>query len=180
MFANRIPHKIANAKSMQEVFELFRQCPSLGNFLAFQYTIDLNYSDMIDFSEMDFVIAGPGAKDGIAKCFERSADYSDEAVIEMVTRNLDALFESQGLKFNDLYGRPLQLIDCQNIFCEISKYARIAYPEHQGVSGRTKIKQKYKSIQNALPPLTLPPKWGLSLKNEDTKSDKNVRMELLK
>ncbi|MCW5824393.1 MAG: hypothetical protein KIT34_16430 [Cyanobacteria bacterium TGS_CYA1] len=180
LFANRVPHKIANAKSMQEVFETLRQCPSFGNFLAFQYAIDLNYSDIIDFSEMDFVIAGPGAKDGIAKCFEHRADYTSEAIIEIVTKNLDALFDSAGLKFNNLYGRPLQLIDCQNIFCEISKYARIAYPEYQGVSGRTRIKQKYKTAQSALPPVALPPKWGLGLKNEDTNSDKNVRMELLK
>lgn len=180
LFASRVPYKIADAKSLKEVFEILRQCPSFGNFLAFQYTIDLNYSDMIDFSEMDFVVAGPGAKDGIAKCFQAQADLSPEEIIEMVTKNLDCLFEARGLVFNDLYGRPLQLIDCQNIFCEISKYARIAFPEYQGVSGRKKIKQKYKNGHDSLPTVALPPKWGLNLKNENLNSDRSVRIELVK
>ena len=40
----------------------------MGDFLAFQLLIDLNYSNLTDFSEMDFVVAGPGARDGIRKC----------------------------------------------------------------------------------------------------------------
>jgi hypothetical protein len=30
---------------------------------------DLNYSGLTDFSEMEFVMPDPGAKDGIRKCF---------------------------------------------------------------------------------------------------------------
>lgn len=176
MFANRIPHKIAKAKSMREVFETLRQCPSLGDFLAFQYTIDLNYSDIIDFSEMDFVVAGPGARDGIAKCFNQTSDFTNEEIIELVTKNLDSLFDAAGLKFETLFGRPLQLIDCQNIFCEISKYARVAFPERLGISGRTRIKQTYKSNNGTLIHLALPTKWGLSLKNDADISDKSVRI----
>ena len=61
--------------------------------------------------------------------------------------------------FNDLWGRPLQLIDCQNLFCEVDKYARVAHPEI-GSGGPTRIKQTYSADPR---PLTLgyPPKWGL-------------------
>jgi len=163
MFANKIPQMIASAKSMKEVFETLLQCPSLGKFLAFQYAIDLNYSDIIDFSEMDFVVAGPGAKDGISKCFASSNKYSEEQIIELVTTNLKQLFDDANLNFENLFGRPLQLIDCQNIFCEISKYARIAHPEYVGVSGRTKIKQRYKVSHKPVPQLVLPAKWGIDL-----------------
>ena len=48
-----------------------------------------------------------------------------------------------GLEFRSLWGRRLQLIDCQNLFCEVDKYARVRHPEVVGVSGRTRIKQKY-------------------------------------
>lgn len=163
MFSNRIPFKIASAKSLSEVFDILRQCPSLGSFLAFQYAIDLNYSSIINFSEMDFVVAGPGAKDGISKCFSDSRNFSNEEIIEIVTINQDQLFEEAGLKFNNLFGRSLQLIDCQNIFCEISKYARIAHPEYPGISGRTKIKQRYKASTDPLVELVLPEKWNLNL-----------------
>ncbi len=168
MFSNRIPYRIVSAKSLSEVFNILRQCPSLGNFLAFQYAIDLNYSSIINFSEMDFVVAGPGAKDGISKCFNHRSNFSNEEIIEIVTINQDQLFEQAGLKFNNLFGRPLQLIDCQNVFCEISKYARIAHPEYPGVSGRTKIKQKYKVNAESIPELTLPEKWGITLSGLST------------
>ena len=36
------------------------------------------------------------------------------------------LFE---LDFQNLWGRRLQLIDCQNLFCEVDKYSRV-YPAH--------------------------------------------------
>ena len=46
------------------------------------------------------------------------------------------------LQFSKLGGkRSLQLIDFQNLFCEIGKYARVAHPEFAGASGRTRIKQ---------------------------------------
>ena len=72
------------------------------------------------------------------------------------------MFEYHGLEFQDLWGRPLQLIDVQNLFCEISKYARVAHPEVAGVSGRTKIKQRF---QPNLEPIDyfFPPKWGVRI-----------------
>ena len=66
-----------------------------------------------------------------------------------------------GWTFAGLRGRPLQLIDCQNLFCEVDKYARAAHPEVAGISGRTRIKQAYR---RDTAPLTawFPPKWGLN------------------
>ncbi|HYO61463.1 MAG TPA: nucleotide kinase domain-containing protein, partial [Actinomycetota bacterium] len=60
-----------------------------------------------------------------------------------------------------LWGRPLQLIDCQNLFCEIGKYARRAFPEISGVSQRKRIKQVYRPTGE---PVTAwyPPKWGVN------------------
>jgi len=70
-------------------------------------------------------------------------------------------FERLGLKFRNLWSRRLQLIDCQNIFCEVDKYARVKHPEVEGISGRTRIKQAYK--RNAMPiNYWYPPKWGIN------------------
>ena len=54
---------------MAQAFEILRSYPTIGNFLAYQFVTDLNYGDLIDFSEMEFVVPGPGALDGIRKCF---------------------------------------------------------------------------------------------------------------
>ena len=73
----------------------------------------------------------------------------------------DEHFERLGLAFDGLHGRPLQLIDCQNLFCEVDKYARVAHPTVAGLSGRSRIKQKFAP---AGPTLTswFPPKWGIN------------------
>lgn len=154
------PLRIMEARSLREVFELLRAFPSFGDFLAFQFTIDLNYSTLIDFSEMDFVVAGPGARDGIRKCFADTASFSDAEVIRVVTEMAAQEFERLDLRFCDLWGRPLQLIDCQNLFCEVDKYARVVHPEFTGDSGRTRIKQRFKTNSAPLPQW-YPPKWNV-------------------
>ncbi len=152
--------RVAAARSLREVFETIRGYPSLGDFLAFQFTIDLNYSSMIDFSEMEFVVAGPGARDGIRKCFADTAGLDDAAVIQCVADVAEREFDRLGLIFPTLWGRPLQLIDCQNLFCEVDKYARVVHPEAQGTSGRTRIKQNFCPKSTSLPQW-YPPKWRL-------------------
>jgi hypothetical protein len=163
MLKEGLPAKVAKAASLREVFELLVAQPSLGDFLAFQFAIDLNYSEIVNFSEMDFVVAGPGARDGISKCFSETDDLTEAEIIEVVAKIADSEFERLKLPFHKLGGtRALQLIDCQNVFCELSKYARVKHPEVAGLSGRTRIKQKYIADHTPLPQ-RYPDKWQLSL-----------------
>ncbi len=159
MMRDRVPFKVASARSLRDVFLLLRSYPSVGNFLAYQFAIDLNYSNLTNFSEMQFVVAGPGARSGIRKTFSDTAGLSEEDVIRAVTEFAGREFERLGLAFRPLCGRPLQLIDCQNLFCEVDKYSRVAHPEVNGGS-RTRIKQRF--VAAARPtPQWYPPKWGL-------------------
>ncbi len=160
MMRDGAPQKVADAPSLEAVFRLLRSYPSLGDFLAFQLTIDLNYSGVTDFSEMDFVVAGPGARDGIRKCFSDVGGLVEADVIRAVADIADAEFDRQGLHFKNLWGRPLQLIDCQNLFCEVDKYARVVHPEASGASGRTRIKQRFVAVQRPVPQW-YPPKWNV-------------------
>lgn len=73
----------------------------------------------------------------------------------------DAEFRRLGVTFRSLWGRPLQLIDCQNLFCEVGKYARESHPDVKGVSDRTRIKQKFRPSQARID-YWFPPKWGLN------------------
>lgn len=163
MMDDGAPRKLAKASSLREVFELLRGYPSLGDFLAFQLAIDINYSELTDFSEMEFVVAGPGAQDGVSKCFSDTGGLSAAEIIHVMTERAGDEFERLGLKFQSLWGRNLQLIDCQNVFCEVSKYARVAHPDIKGQSGRTRIKQKYTPSPVPIPQW-YPPKWGIKLK----------------
>ena len=146
---------------MAAAFGVLAGYPGVGGFLAYQYLIDLNYSAQLGFSEMEFVVAGPGAKDGLRKCFGRAAAGIEADLIRFMAETQDEQFTRLGLRFRGLRGRRLQLIDCQNLFCEVDKYARVAHPEVEGISGRTRIKQAYR---RDAAPLTawFPPKWGLN------------------
>ncbi len=152
--------KLADCKTMTTAFALLRSAPLLGPFLAYQYVTDLNYSMLTDFGEHEFVMAGPGALDGIHKCFVGADAVASADIIRYMFDHQEKHFTELGIEFSSLWGRPLQLIDCQNLFCEISKYARVAFPGYVGVAGRTRIKQKFQS-NGALPEPWYPPKWKI-------------------
>ena len=57
MMDHEVPSQIASAPSMEKAFEILRAFPMIGNFLAYQFVTDLNYSGICDFSEMDFVVS---------------------------------------------------------------------------------------------------------------------------
>jgi alpha-glutamyl/putrescinyl thymine pyrophosphorylase clade 1 len=161
MMQDGLPAHLSRQKSLRAVYESLLSYPGLGRFLAFQYAIDLNYSTLLHFDEGEFVIAGPGALDGISKCFEDVGGVDPEAVIMGVTERQEDEFARLGLDFEFLFGRRLQPVDIQNIFCEISKYTRVSHPELAGASGRTRIKQSYEPSRKPLDRPFFPPRWKL-------------------
>ena len=160
MMEDEAPYRIADATNMRDAFEILRSYPMIGDFLAYQFVTDLNYSEICDFSEMEFVIPGPGARDGIHKCFSDLGGLSEPDIIRLVADRQEYEFERLGLVFRSLWGRRLQLIDCQNLFCEVSKYARVMHPNAMGVNDRTRIKQVYRPSGSAIE-YWFPPKWGI-------------------
>lgn len=163
MMRTGLPDVLENCGGLQKCYEELLAYPSIGPFLAYQFTTDLNYSPHMKFSESEFVMPGPGARDGLKKCFSSLGDYSEADVIRLVADQQFEEFARRDLAFKDLWGRPLQLIDCQNLFCEVDKYSRVAHPDVMGFSNRTKIKQKYKYGGDLAKPW-YPPKWGLNEK----------------
>ncbi|MET8724061.1 nucleotide kinase domain-containing protein [Streptomyces misionensis] len=162
MMTSGAPERVVGAATMREAYEVLLGYPALGPFLAYQFTIDLNYAPYLAFSEMDFVVPGPGARDGIRKCFGPAADGIEADVIRYMADSQQEHFTRLRLPFSGLKGRrPLQLIDCQNLFCEVDKYARVAHPDVAGISGRSRIKQAYRQDGTPLR-AWFPPKWGLN------------------
>lgn len=173
MMADRLPESLAmETRSMQEGFEKLRAYPTIGDFLAYQFITDVNYSEITDFSEMDFVIPGPGARDGLRKCFADSGGLNEPELIRLMADLQEQEFERLGVDFQSLWGRRLQLIDCQNLFCEVDKYARVAHPNIAGRTGRTRIKQRFEPTFKPIE-LFYPPKWVL---NEKIRSGATFRL----
>ena len=153
-------NEIINARSLEAVYTFLLNCSFIGPFLAYQFSIDLNYSNVIDFSEDSFVKAGIGAIRGINKCFSNKAGKSYEYLIKYTQDNMDRYQSYFGYSFQTLFGRKPTLIDLQNCFCETDKYLRVALPS---LNVKTKrIKQKYKPVLKPIS-YSFPPKWGLAM-----------------
>jgi len=162
MMKESLPERIQDCKKMSSGYDLLLQYPMIGKFLAYQYITDINYSKLTDFSESEFTIPGPGARDGIRKCFKTLGGITESELIKLLADRQEFEFERLGLDFRGLGGRRLQYIDIQNVFCETDKYCRIAHPGLQGISGRTKIKQLFKINKKPIDFL-FPPKWKVNM-----------------
>lgn len=152
--------RILNASSMKDVYLIFRECPLIGDFLAYQYTIDMNYSPYLNFDENSFVKAGVGAVRGIKKCFHTYGQHFEDAIV-YTQENFQELQERYGYtEFQPLFGRMPKLIDLQNCFCETDKYLRAKMPEL--IIGNTRIKQRYHPSSSDIT-YRFPRKWRVQL-----------------
>ncbi len=83
---------------------------------------------------------------------------SSEDIIRYMYEHQEEEFKRLKLNFKKIGNRPLQLIDCQNIFCELDKYCRQALPELK--SNRSKIKKKYIAKEDKIEYI-YPEKWKI-------------------
>jgi hypothetical protein len=173
MMNDGIASKVCGADTLHDVFQALIAYPSLGPFLAFQLAVDLAYSEVLACSESEFVVPGPGALDGLSKCFADVGQFSGRDVIMWMTDTAREHFDALDIEFPTLYGRDLQPVDIQNLLCEISKYSRVSHPHLAGRSGRTRIKQEFRARQEPVS-IRLPPKWGLSPVTDACSSPRTV------
>jgi hypothetical protein len=170
---SRLFNEIIHAKSLEEIFNLLSSRPFIGDFLAYQYAVDFNYSNVINFSEDSFVKAGIGAIRGIRKCFIQADNYTNEDLIRYTQDNMEYYREQYGYaEFKNLFGREPTLIDLQNCFCETDKYLRVKMPELN--LGNTRIKQKFKNNGPTID-YFFPPKWCINDKIESKCSQLNSK-----
>jgi hypothetical protein len=156
---DQLADKLLAADSLREVYDLLHYYPLMGDFMSYQIAVDLNYSELINFSENDFTQAGPGAIRGLKKVFESLGDYTFTEAIQWMVEHPSLEFDRLGMRFDGLWGRPLHAIDCQGLFCETDKYCREAAPDL--TSGRKRIKARFSVTPESLR-LFFPPKWGIN------------------
>lgn len=156
---DKMQDKIIKSNTMQDAFNIIKGYPLIGNFMAYQLVTDINYSAFVNWKENEFTVAGPGSLRGIKKCFIDKGNMTNEDIIKYMYMHQDEEFKRLNLNFKRIGNRPLQLIDCQNIFCELDKYCRQALPDLK--SNRTKIKKHYVPKKDKIEYI-YPPKWEIS------------------
>jgi alpha-glutamyl/putrescinyl thymine pyrophosphorylase clade 1 len=160
MFRRRaLPASVARARKLADVYEALRRYPLIGPFMGYQLAIDINYSDLIDFDENEFTVPGPGAERGITKVFPDAGKRDMASIIHWMTEHQLEETARLGIELPTLFNRHLHAIDCQNLFCELDKYARQKFPELK--SNRSRIKSKFAPSTQPLE-LFYPPKWRIN------------------
>ncbi len=157
---DNMQEKILSCKTMKDAFNIIKSYPLIGNFMAYQLVTDINYSDVVDWREDEFTVAGPGSHRGIQKCFVSKGNLTDEDIIRYMYENQEKEFKRLNLNFKKIGNRPLQLIDCQNVFCELDKYCRKAIPDLK--SNRKNIKKHYTPKKEKIEYM-YPPKWHIDI-----------------
>lgn len=124
---------IENSKiNAQTTFEHLKKLPGIGSFLAYQIFVDLTYCSEYPCSENEFVVAGPGCKEGLKLLFNDRSKMSCEESLFWLRDNWKNLMEYYHIDwdpdtiFSDLptYDRYMNVMSLQNCFCELLKYYR--------------------------------------------------------
>jgi alpha-glutamyl/putrescinyl thymine pyrophosphorylase clade 1 len=164
MMEDKVTSKLQAAKTYEDAFFVLSRYPLHQDFIGMQHLTDLNYSRVINFGEDDFIVPGPGAYRGIQKCFGLKSRPSKREAIELIracVSGQERFFKLFRLGPVRLMGkRRLHAIDCQNLFCEVDKVARVKHPEFK-LKAEERIKQKLKPT-GPLPAPFFPPKWNLN------------------
>ncbi|MHC8346205.1 nucleotide kinase domain-containing protein [Pseudomonas sp. RT6P73] len=158
MIQRELHKSIWDEQHLSGIYQRLLDTPSIGKFLAYQYSIDIAYSHHSEADESQFVVAGPGAERGINKSYPLANKKDYESIIKHTMEIQEQEFQRLELDFKYLPNRKLQLIDCQNLFCELDKYLRVKRPDLSKAGAR--IKQKYKP-NHAPINYTFPPKWKI-------------------
>ena len=153
---------VQRASSLESIYWTLNGYKLVGKFLSYQIATDINYSDVVDFDDNEFTMAGPGAERGIKKVFSNTGGNTPAQIIQWMRQRQAEEFEKRGVPegVRTLWGHELQAIDIQNCFCETDKYSRVAFPDLG--DGPSRIKQTFKRDPKPVPAPFYPPKWGIN------------------
>lgn len=149
---DRMMSVVKGAGSLENLHKLLKNNNLVGDFLAYELVIDINYSHLIDYCENSWANPGPGCMNGINWTFsnikdengnwlqQRGADWGPEykstitnlrpkkqyiELMRWVQDNVWQLFAKFGLDdFQPLSGVDFNMQVIEFNFCEFSKYAR--------------------------------------------------------
>ena len=95
---DKIQEKIVKCKTMEEAFNIIKSYPLIGNFMAYQLVTDINYSEIANWREDEFTVAGPGSLRGIKKCFIDKGKMSNEDIIRYIVEIANETRRSRDLE----------------------------------------------------------------------------------
>ena len=150
---------------------------TLGPFLAFQYAIDLNYTALMSHAEHAFVVAGPGARDGMWKCFDSLGDYTLADTIVWLTERQEEEFERYGLRSMASGADRCNRSTCRTCSARFRSTLGSPIRTIEGRSGRVLASSSDSRRPASRPRPFFPPKWGLNSAHRRVVPRRSARYE---
>jgi hypothetical protein len=148
-FVNKYPdyfERLLECESPDEVYQaMYDEIEGLGPFLAYQIWVDFTYMPGYPFSENHFTIAGPGCRAGIDLLFLNKDGMTHEECIFWLRDNQDAVYSQYGYVREQFWSAEEPVDQCMNVmqlenmFCELSKYTRCVEAVGRGEKPRGKV-----------------------------------------
>ena len=163
-FVTKYPHyfeDLLRLGSPQEVYQrMYDDIEGLGPFLAYQIWVDFTYMPGYPFSENHFTIAGPGCRAGIDLLFTDQDGMTHEECIFWLRDNQDFVYKMFGYdratfwSEEDPVDQCMNVMQLENMFCELSKYTRCVEAVMRGDKPRGKV--SYNGGEVYVPPTKTP------------------------
>ena len=138
-------------ESMEDAYNYLLSIKGLGPFLAYQCAVELSYWDATNFGEDDFVVAGPGCKNGLRWLFPEKQAKWEELCFWLRDHQYE-FWEDYGIDYKKVFDdRPkpyLTVMAIENCLCEISKYLKAYYNtgrrrnKYEPTAGHKRFQQK--------------------------------------
>jgi len=121
-------------QTQEDVYSVLKSYPGIAEFTAYQLFVDLTYIKEFPFSENEFTIAGPGAKQGLKYLFDDQHGLTPEELIFWLRDNWEeinnlshnnggkTLLNSKFLAVLPEEDRVMNVMSIENCLCEFSKY----------------------------------------------------------
>jgi hypothetical protein len=132
LWLNGVPQELSKLTKAEDMYNMLNSIPGFGSFLAYQMWVDMTYCPECPVSENEFVVAGPGCKEGIKLLFDKRDGMTPEECLFWLRDNwYELLFEydiywNGDEMFPDVPNREryMNVMSLENCCCEISKYYR--------------------------------------------------------
>ncbi len=105
MMTDQLPRRLAQVAHDEAGVRVDLAYPMIGDFLAYQYVTDINYSAATNFTEMDFVVRDRGSRRH-PQVLHKPGRLSEADIIRWVAEHQERECGAAGHPFRALWGRP--------------------------------------------------------------------------
>ena len=117
-----LSNKISNANDLESCVKIICTIRNVGKFFAWQVVCDLLESGVLpDFTEDDYAMLGPGARNGLNIIFDESS-LGYAILLRQIQHDIYSALE---LNFPAFLGRDITLKNIEHALCEFCKYKKM-------------------------------------------------------